>query len=285
MLLSIRALIFICFLVGQNLFAQATGSMLREELPLWEAGLGVITASVPDYPGAGHSTFHTVPIPGFVYRGKRVRADEDGGLRARFYKTENWEFDLSVGGSLPANSDENAERKGMPDLDTMGEIGPTFIWKIIKPTTDNPHKLILSIPIRIAASTDLKHWNMKGIIFNPILIYMRERVFLPKLTFILGVDARFASDTFMDHFYSVASEYSTPNRPFYEGKAGYMGTNLTAGFTYLLGKSLSLFGGVIQSSLHGASNEESPLLVSRNNTAYALGMVWWFLESKKTGVR
>ena len=91
--LSIRAFFILSVLLSQSLFAQATGSMLREESPLWEAGVGVVAGSIPDYPGAGHSTFHTVPIPGFVYRGKRVRADEDGGLRARFYKTENWEFD------------------------------------------------------------------------------------------------------------------------------------------------------------------------------------------------
>ncbi|MFT6604085.1 MAG: outer membrane scaffolding protein for murein synthesis (MipA/OmpV family), partial [Bacteriovoracaceae bacterium] len=184
-----------------------------------------------------------------------------------------------------ANSDENAERKGMPDLDTMAEIGPTFIWKILKPTIKSPHKLILSIPLRFAGSTDLKHWNSRGIIFNPILVYMRERIFLPKLTLILGLDTRFASDTLMDYFYSVSGLYVTSKRPFYEGKAGYMGTNLTAGFSYLVGKSLSLFGGVIQSSHHGASNEDSPLLVKRNNTAYALGMVWWFLESDKSGVQ
>lgn len=283
--LSIRAFFILLVFVSQSLFAQATGSMLREESPLWEAGVGVVAGSIPDYPGAGHSTFHTVPIPGFVYRGKRVRADEDGGLRARFYKTENWEFDLSIGGSLPANSAENAERKGMPDLDTMGEIGPTFIWKILKPTKDNPHKLILSVPLRFAASTDLKHWNTRGIIFNPILVYMRERVFLPRLTLILGLDSRLASDTLMDYFYSVSGLYVTSNRPLYEGKAGYMGTNLTTGFTYLLGKSYSFFGGVIQSSLHGATNESSPLLVKRNNTAFALGMVWWFYESKRIGVQ
>jgi outer membrane protein len=285
MLFAVRTLLLCFLLVCESAFAQATGSMLRSELPLWEAGVGIVAGSIPDYPGAGHSTFHTVPIPGFIYRGKRVRADEDGGLRARFYKTERWEFDLSIGGSLPASSEENAERKGMPDLDTMGEIGPTFIWKIIKPTTENPHKLILSVPLRFAGSTDLKHFNTRGVIFNPILVYMRERVFLPKLTLILGLDVRIASDTLMDYFYSVSGLYVTQNRPGYEARAGYMGTNLTAGFSYFAFKSLSLFGGVIQSSLHGASNIESPLLVKKNNTAFALGMLWWFYESKRIGVQ
>ena len=259
--------------------------MLRQELPLWEAGVGVIAGSVPDYPGSGHSTFHTVPIPTFVYRGKRVRADEDGGIRARFYKSENWEFDLSLGGSLPANSDENAERKGMPDLDTMGEIGPTFIWKILKPTKENPHKLILSVPLRVAGSTDLKHWNARGITFNPILVYMREGVFLPNMTLILGLDTRFASDSMMDYFYSVAPLYVTPTRPAYEAEAGYMGTSIAAGMSYILNNRYSFFGGIYQSSLRWAKNEDSPLFVKRNNTALAVGMVWWFYYSERKDVR
>lgn len=285
MLLKTKALILAFLLLSNPAFSQARNSMLKKEVPLWEGGVGVVAGSIPDYPGAGHSTFHTVPIPAFIYRGKRVRADEDGGLRARFYKTDTWEFDLSIGGSLPASSDENAERKGMPDLDTMGEIGPTFIWKIIKPSKENPHKLILSVPLRFAASTDLKHFNTRGMIFNPILVYMRERVFLPRMTLILGFDTRFASDTLMDYFYSVSPFYVTSKRTAYEAKAGYMGSNLTLGFTYLLGKSYSFFGGAIQSSLHGATNEESPLFVRKNHTAFALGMIWWFYESKRIGVQ
>ncbi len=259
--------------------------MLRDELPLWEAGLGVVGGSIPDYPAAGHSTFHTVPIPTFVYRGKRVRADEDGGLRARFFKTESWEFDLSLGGSLPANSDENAERKGMPDLDTMVEIGPTFIWKIIKPSKESPHKLILSVPLRVAISTDIKHWNTRGLTFNPVLVYMRERVFLPNMTFIASMDTRFASDTMMDYFYSVATNFVTTVRPAYEAKPGYMGTSVALGMSYLLKNKYNFFAGIYQSSHHGASNEDSPLFVKRNNTALAAGMVWWFLESERKGVR
>lgn len=282
---SLKQTLVLLFLIPSSLLAQATGSMLRDELPLWEAGLGVIGASVPDYPGAGHSTFHTVPIPTFIYRGKRVRADEDGGIRARFYKSDNWEFDLSLGGSLPANSDENAERKNMPDLDTMVEVGPTFIWKIIKPTKENPHKLILSVPIRLAISSDLKHWNSRGLTFNPILVYMRERVFLENMTFIVGLDTRYASDTMMDYFYSVAPEYSTNVRPTYEAKRGYMGTSLALGFSYILNDRYSFFTGVYHSSLHGASNEDSPLLVKKNNTAMAVGMVWWFWQSERKGVR
>lgn len=280
-----KTLILLSILFSFSAHSQATGSMLRDELPLWEIGFGVVGGSVPDYPGAGHSTFHTVPIPTFVYRGKRVRADEDGGLRARFYKAENWEFDLSLGGSLPANSDENAERKGMPDLDTMVEIGPTIIWKIIKPTKTNPHKLILSVPLRVAVSTNIKRWNTRGLTFNPILVYMRERVFLPNMTFIMGLDTRFASDTMMDYFYSVAPGFVTPSRPAYEAKPGYMGTSLAMGMSYILNNRYSFFAGVYQSSLHGAKNEGSPLLVKKNNTAVAAGMVWWFWQSERKGVR
>lgn len=259
--------------------------MLRKELPLWEVGAGVVGGSVPDYPGSGHATFHTVPVPTAVYRGKRLRADEEGGVRARFYKTENWEFDISFGGQLPVDSDENAERKGMPDLDTMLELGPTFIWKIIKPSSSHPHKLILSVPLRFAISSDLKHWNTRGWIFNPILVYMRELKMVDNLTLFLGLDSKYASDTMMDYFYSVAPQFVRAGRPAYEANAGYLGTSLGLGMSYLFKNRYSFFGGVYQSNHYGTKNEDSPLFVKRNTTSVALGVVWWFWQSDRKGVQ
>lgn len=39
----------------------------------------------------------------------------------------NAEFDISFDGLFPADSDENDDRKGMPDLDFLFEVGPQLI--------------------------------------------------------------------------------------------------------------------------------------------------------------
>lgn len=285
MLFLKKTLLLISLILPNLSFTQASGSMLRENPPLWEAGLGVIGVSVPDYPGAAQSTFHTIPIPTFIYRGERVRADEDGGIRARFIKGADWEFSLSIAGSLPSNSENNVERRGMPDLDTMAEVGPTFIWKIIKPSKDNPHKLILSLPIRLAVSSDLKSLNTRGITLNPVLVYMRERFFLTKLTLFAGLDLRLASDTMMDYFYSVAPEFSNANRAAYEARAGYLGTSVSLGMSYILKNNYSFFAGLHHMSLHGAKNAKSPMLVKTTNTAVAAGVIWWLWESDRKSIR
>lgn len=96
-------------------------------LPLIEAGVGAFHARFPHYPSANTYYSLTLPFPNFVYRGDILRADENGGLRSRFFNSENFEVNLSIGGALPVSSERLEAREGMPDLKTMVEFGPGFI--------------------------------------------------------------------------------------------------------------------------------------------------------------
>jgi outer membrane scaffolding protein for murein synthesis (MipA/OmpV family) len=49
-----------------------------EELPLWEAGLGVAGLSLPDYRGSDQQRFYELPLPYLVYRGDFLRLDRNG---------------------------------------------------------------------------------------------------------------------------------------------------------------------------------------------------------------
>lgn len=279
-------LIFVLtFIFWSSVSAQVTQSVSSKALPLLEFGIGAVAADVPDYPGAGHNTTHTVPFPAGIYRGDVLRADEDGGARARFLNTELLEINMSVGGSLPADSEENPDRVGMPDLDTMLEVGPGLIVHLIKPSPTSKIKLSLNIPVRFAFSTDLKNWDDRGFIFNPLLYYIHEDVPFKKMIFFFGLDTSFATKRMMDYFYTVAPQYSTTARSTYYAKGGYLGTGTNIGFAYSFKNEVSLFGGLRQSFYSGASNLESPLLVSRNNTSIGIGVVWWFWKSKTIGYK
>lgn len=273
------------FLLLNNATAQVTQSVTGETLPLLEFGAGVVSADVPDYPGAGHNTTHTVPFPAGLYRGDVLRADEDGGARARFLNTETLEINMSVGGSLPADSEDNPDRVGMPDLDTMLEFGPGLIIHFLRPSPSSKIKLSLNIPVRFAFSTDIKNWNDRGFVFNPLLYYIHEDFPIKRMIFFLGADTRFATRRMMDYFYTIAPQYSTAARPSYQAKSGYLESGSNIGFAYNFKNEVSFFVGVRYSSLSGAANEASPLLVSKNNTSIGIGVVWWFWKSKATGYK
>jgi len=275
----------ILFFCLSSAYAQVTQSVSGEALPLLELGVGVVGADVPDYPGAGHNTTHTVPFPAGLYRGDVLRADEDGGARARFLNTELLEVNMSIGGSLPADSEENPDRVGMPDLDTMLEFGPGLIIHFLKPSPSSKTKLSLNIPVRFAFSTDLKSVDDRGFIFNPLLYYIHEDFPIKKMILFVGLDTSFATGRMMDYFYTVAPQYSTAQRPTYKAEGGYLGSGTNLGFSYNFKNQVSFFAGVRQSFFSGAKNEASPLLVSKNNTSIGVGIVWWFWKSKAVGYK
>jgi hypothetical protein len=49
-----------------------------EELPLWEAGVGVAGLSIPDYRGSDERHGYLLPLPYLVYRGDILRMDRKG---------------------------------------------------------------------------------------------------------------------------------------------------------------------------------------------------------------
>ena len=132
------------------LFCCLPGFVGAGEKPLWELGVGVTALYFPDYPGSDQSSAYGLPFPYFVYRGDFFKADRDG-IRGVFVDSHRIELNLSVGASLPVNSDQNRARQGMPDLQPTVEIGPALdihLWR----TGDRRYKLDLRLPVRIAVT-------------------------------------------------------------------------------------------------------------------------------------
>ena len=52
--------------------------LTAEEMPVWEAGLGVGGIVSPSYRGAEDFSAYALPLPYFIYRGRFLKADRDG---------------------------------------------------------------------------------------------------------------------------------------------------------------------------------------------------------------
>jgi outer membrane scaffolding protein for murein synthesis (MipA/OmpV family) len=252
--------------------------------PLYELGGGAVWSQIPDYPGARFSKKLFIPFPAGLYRGERLRADEDGGMRSRFFYNDFYEVNLSIGGSLPAKSKDNPDREGMPGLDTVLELGPGLILHFYKLTPKNRFKLSLNLPFRSAFSFDSDSLVGRGFIFNPMLYGIYDRVFIKNLSLFTSFDFRYATKKNQDFYYGVGPLQARDFRPVYTAKGGYMGLGYGLGFNYNYKNRITVFTGGYYSNYHGSANEDAFLLRKKDTLSIAVGLVWWFYHSPQKGV-
>lgn len=248
--------------------------------PLWEVGLAGIGGYVADYPGAAQSRFRGFPVPYFIYRGKVLRAGDGGIVRGRFQLSETLEFDLSFDGSLNADSDKNTLRRGMPDLDFLGEIGPQLTWRAWE---EKDRSVTVNLPVRASLSFGDGGIRSRGFVLNPRLIY-RDRDFIGGNTLSLGVGPMFSSEKLMDYFYEVRPEFARRDRPVFDAESGYLGSEVSIGLSRRLTPQVRLFVGSQTGLYHGATNRRSTLLARKANWNFAFGLSWAIWESSRRSV-
>lgn len=246
------------------------------EKPLWEVGIGVTALYFPDYPGSGQSSPYALPFPYFVYRGEILKADRDG-IRGIFFDSDRIELNVSVGASLPVNSDDNPARQGMPDLDPTIEIGPSVdinLWR----TSDRRHKLDLRLPVRTAV-TVRGGMDDVGWVFSPRLnLDIVDVGGLAGWNLGLLAGPLFGSERNHDYFYSVGSQYANADRPAYDAAGGYAGSQFLMALSkrypkYWVGAFARL------DSLAGATFADSPLVEREYSFSAGIGVAWILGES------
>jgi len=246
-------------------------------LPLWEVGFITTAANVPDYPGADRNQWRVLPLPYAIYRGRTVRAD-GGGLRGRYRFTADTELDLSFGGALPVGQG-NPAREGMPNLDLLLEVGPRLTMTFMRPKPGASASLAL--PVRAVFSTDFTRIGAEGFIATPELVYADQTLFGSAWRTRFAAGPVFASEGLNDYFYGVAPVFARADRPAYEARAGYVESRLTVSASRAYTEAFTLFAFGRLSSLHGATNTDSPLLREKLNTAVGLGIAYTLRRSTK----
>ncbi len=237
--------------------------------PLFELGLMGGGSYHPDYPAAGRNHARGLALPYIAYRGEIFRSDEKGLLRGRVVRSDDMEFDVSLNGTFPVDSDDNDDRRGMPDLDWLGEIGPRLQFTAARAPAGGA-RIDLELPVRAVFSTDLSDLAYRGVVAAPEIAYRHGNVPESGVQVKLGLGATFATVELMEYFYGVAPRFATGTRPAYAADAGYLGANvqLTAFTSFSAG--WRAFGRIRLDLHHGAANEDSPLF--RNEAAFSVGL-------------
>lgn len=236
------------------------------DVPLWEAGAGIGAVAVPDYRGADEGRVYVLPVPYFVYRGERLRVDREG-IRGELAETDRTSFDLSATLGPPANSEENAARAGMPDLDPAIEIGPSLNVRLLE-TAARDRRLSLRLPLRAVVVTDLTFADYIGAVFLPHVAL--DFTDLGRSGWNVGLTAGpiFATGAYHDYYYAVRPDVATPARPAYDARGGYGG--VSAGLTISKRYPKYWLGAFMRyDNLRGAVFDDSPLV--RRDHAFMAG--------------
>ena len=256
----------------------APAALGEEALPLWEAGVGVGGSFSTDYPASGEQSFNAVPFPMLYYRGDFLRIGDDSLVAGRLIKNDRFEFDISASGSFSADSKDIEVRAGMPDLDYLFEVGPELEINLRR---DERGELKLELPARAVFSTDLGNLRSRGWVFNPELEYERQGFMGRDAELSVGVAPVFASEDLMDYFYQVAPEFARPGRAAYDGKAGYLGTEIGVRLE-LREDQRRIYLGARVVSHHGARNDSSPLFEQDWSFSIYAAIVWTPWRSKQS---
>lgn len=250
--------------------------------PVWELGLGAAYFSGHDYPGSSDPNEAGLVLPFFIYRSEVVRV-EGRGVGAVAYERPRLKLDVSLGGSLNAESEGNAARAGMPDLDFLFELGPRLNALLLRSVHTNGGTSTLRWlnSVRGVVSSDFSSLDGRGFLFKSELEFRRKRLFGSRFDFQIQLDSTWATRKLHDYFYSVAPEFETATRNRFRAESGYLGSTLTTGFGYKITPALRIFTAVNFESFNGAANETSPLFETDSNVNFAAAVVWTARSSKE----
>lgn len=250
----------------------------RSSSATWDLGIGVAAVRLPDYPGAQRSRDLVLPFPYIVYRSPHLDVDNQR-VRGIVLAGSRFSLDVDVSGSVAVDSSRDSERRGMPDLDWIGEAGPALRYDAWRDDHAGA-KLDLVLPLRAAASARGLRLHHRGWVWAPRLEFKRRSGGTThRDEFDASLAARWAGAALNDYVYGVAPRYASAQRPAFEPGAGYAG--YSASFGMSLRRGAVVYGWLLRyTSLSGSVVAASPL-VSRAHTATVGVAVSWILSSRR----
>lgn len=242
----------------------------------WEAGVGVVGATLPLYPGSSQTADYLIPFPYVRLESKYLNVDQ--GIESRVFRSNRVRLSLSGGLGVPVRSAESDARAGMPNLDLVLQVGPSLDI-IFDQRNQGAREFRLELPVRLAVATDFSSTRAIGWLFEPRLVYESKRWRKAGWAYEYTAGVRFATDDYHGYYYNVDPQFATPTRPAYQASGGYGGlfTDLVASWRK---RSLIYFAWVRYQYLGGAQYEGSPLFEDDNYWFLGIGVNWIYAESK-----
>ncbi len=248
---------------------------------LFELGIFGGYGYIPDYPASDQNSHRFILLPYFIYRGNVVRSDREG-MRAKLIRSERVDLELSFAGAFPVNSSDNRARRGMPDLDYTGEIGPRLAITLSK--FQDRGRLRILVPVRAVFSSDFKtNFTHRGYDFAPTLALTWFDFLHRDWTAVFQTVSNFGNRQLQGYFYDVDAQFASSDRPYFRAREGYLGVDVFNGLAIPIGNHFRIFNGIQVSFHQGAANQASPLFRQETNFVYVVGVSYILFESHHRG--
>lgn len=260
-------------LLAMSLFGSAA---LGQTEPKWELGVGIGSQTLADYRGSKHYEANFLPIPFIVYNGDFLKADDDG-IRGLFHKTDRFELNISIAGSLNGNGEDSPLREGMPELHPAAEIGPSANFNLTG--QDFNKGWSLRIPVRGVFTFDVSELDVDhiGYLANPQFTY--EGLDWKGWDGSLDLGILYGSKEYHEYYYSVTPQFAIAERPAYEADSGYSGSYFN--FSMVRREGRLWYGGYLRyDNLNGTAFADSPLVETDHYFTLGLGVSWVLRQSK-----
>ncbi|MBI5451795.1 MAG: MipA/OmpV family protein [Gammaproteobacteria bacterium] len=248
-----------------------------QHLPLWEAGVGMAAIHFPSYRGSAVRQDYLLPAPYVYYRGRYLQIGRED-VRSMLFRSERAQFYISLGGEVPVRSQDNPLRRGMPDLDTTVEIGPTLEVALAR---SQRYRTDVDLRFSVAPvlATDLTQIHAAGWLFQPQLaIDSQDIAGISGLQGGLRAGPLFADQRYHQYYYGVDEVYARPDRAAYRARGGYAGSQLTVALNRRFDHVWA--GGFLRwDDLDGATFIDSPLVETRSGFTAGFALSWILFES------
>jgi outer membrane scaffolding protein for murein synthesis (MipA/OmpV family) len=241
----------------------------------WTMGIGLGVFEYHLYPGSNETNQLILPAPYFTYRSPRFEVDR--GIKSFIYNSETIIIDISADFGLPVDSDETVARQGMPDLDFVLQLGPSFEF-LLNDRRNSYFDARFELPVRIAFATDLGYIDSIGYLVEPRFTFKHERSGNTGLSHKATLGLKFASQDFNAYYYDVAPEYATPVREAYQSSGGFGGSFVNYRISYKTNDFIYWAFARYQ-NLRGAEFEDSPLVLQNDYFFLGFGFAWIFASS------
>jgi hypothetical protein len=202
--------------------------------------------------------------------------DTDKPVRTHLLRRDRIKLDLNFGANFSASSDDIDARSGMPNLDLLLEMGPELEFQFEPEPFGG--KMFMALQARGAASLDGLNPDWRGMVYSTEFTFKR---LFQNSEFTLKLTPEWASEAYMDFFYSVAPAYVTPERPAYEAANGYLGTRLSLTLKHAISRKFDIVGGLRFGFYKGSANADSPLFTQQTTSGVMLALVWKFWASER----
>lgn len=252
-----------------SLLVLVSAQAAAQPLPRWEAGLAAGVASMPAYSGSTDRSVRGLLVPYVVFRGERLRVDGNSA-DWRLLRSEKFDVDLGVAGSLPAKSRDVGARAGMPDLGLLGEVGPRMRYRFDSDTE-------MTLPVRavfeVRGGVHHRGWTVEPRLSQDLGKFMDWDL--------RGYGSIVLGDGAINrYFYEVAPRYATNWRPAYLAKGGLMVSRVGVSGSHAWNKDVRLSAFVRMDSYKGAANRGSPLMQQSGGLSAGIGVTWTLYRSE-----